>query len=128
MKTKTETQRFVFSDMGYQDFPHTTNRECIVVEKSLDLINKKVVDGELVDKTSADLEVEESTRRAALDEQYKAQRKDALSSPDLTIYYDSTLSQSKVDAISRIRQEWYNMTTQTNYPFDFMTPTLQESL
>lgn len=57
MKTKTEEQRFVFPDMSYQDFPLTTTADCAVVSKDLDLSGQKYLAGELVPKTSEELQV-----------------------------------------------------------------------
>lgn len=56
MRTKKTEERFVFADGGYQDFPNETTRPCAIVSKIVDTTMKKVVDGELVDKTPADLE------------------------------------------------------------------------
>lgn len=125
MKTKTEKQRFVFPDGSYQDFPHTTDStEAAIVALDVDLTGKKVVNNELVDKTQADLDQELVDRNAALDARYKEERKKALASFELTIFPDSTLTQAERDAITATRQAWFDMTSQTNYPEEFVAPTL----
>lgn len=121
---KTESQRFVFPDMGYQDFPHSTGRECVIVDSSVDLTNKKIVNGKLVNKSKKDLAAEVVEKSTALDAQYKAERTTALSSPELTIYHDSTLPQGEKDKINAVRKKWYDMTAQENYPLDFVRPEL----
>lgn len=125
MIAKTEEQRFVFPDGSYQDFPHTTdNAEAAIVALDVDLTGKKVVNNELVVKTQADLDQELADRNAALDAIYKEERKKALASFELTIFPDSTLTQAERDAITATRQAWFDMTSQTNYPEEFVAPTL----
>jgi hypothetical protein len=127
MMLKTNEQRFVFADMSYQDFPNSTGKECVLVERAVDLVGKKILNGELVNKTGADLAAEKQLESDALDAQYKAQRSTALSSPELTIYHDSTLPVAEKDKINAVRQDWYNMTAQVGYPLDFVRPQLNES-
>jgi hypothetical protein len=127
LMTKEDSERFVFAN-GYQDFPNTTDRECVVVAKDFDLTNKKLVAGELVDKDEADIAAELAIEFSALDAKYKENRKTALMSFDLTIFTDSTLSDDQKTDIVRVRQEWMDMTNQSNYPFDFIAPALDPVL
>lgn len=128
MKTKTKNQRFVFHDMSYQDFPNATNQECIVIEKNTSLTNKKILNGQLVEKNADDLAAETTARNAELDAQHKHERKTALMSFELTIFPDTTLSEQQQNDIKRVRQEWLNITTQANYPNDFVKPELNPTL
>lgn len=128
MTVKTDEQRFVFLDGGYQDFPNKTDRECVIVDKAVTLSGKKIVGVELVNKTSEDLAVEKQVESDVLDLQYKAQRKVAEMSHELTIFQDSTLSAMQKNDIKRVRQEWKDMTAQINYPIDFAVPELNKTL
>lgn len=135
MKGKTENQVFVTTDMIQHYFPHAAKDDSwIIVDGAsfddngdfvpLDLSSKKIVNGELVFKTGEDLAAEELVKCDALKTQYEAERMAALSSPELTIFHDSTLSQVDKDKINAVRQEWYAMTDQPNYPLDFIRPSL----
>ena len=80
MTTKTVDERFVFED-GYQDFPHETDRVCVVVAKTLNITNHAVVDGVLVDQTAereaaravAQAEAEMEVYARALDDHLNAE-------------------------------------------------------
>lgn len=127
MNTKEKDQRFVFPDLSYQDFPHTTNKACVVVSKSIDLSKKKWLSGELADKTPEDFEYEAEIKRTELDAKYKEARRLALMSFDLTIFPDTTLTISQQTEILRVRQEWMEMTMQQGYPENFSVPVLDLS-
>lgn len=61
---KKDNERFVFAD-GYQDLPNETTRQCVVVNQDLDLSGLKLEGGELVPKTTEDLQ-------AVADEKFKS--------------------------------------------------------
>lgn len=135
MKSKTESQIFILPDMTQQYLPHTPESDdWLIVDGAvlddngdfipLDLSDKKLVNNELVDKTSEDLAVERQIESDQLDAQYKTQRQKALLSFDLTVFPDSTLTTEQIENINRVRQEWFDMTSQSNYPFEFVTPAL----
>jgi hypothetical protein len=128
MQTKDSTQRFVFEDLSYRDYPNQTDKVCAVVSKDLDLTNKKLVGSELVDKDEDDFAAELAAKALVLDTKYKTQREAALMSFDLTIFTDTTISGDQQADILRVRQEWMDMTSQSNYPFDFITPALDPVL
>jgi hypothetical protein len=127
LMTKEDNERFVFVN-GYQDLPNTTERECVIVAKDFDLTNKKLVAGDLINKNESDISVELAAKTSVLDARYKAQREMALMSFYLTIFTDTTLSGDQQTDILRVRQEWMDMTSQSNYPFDFIAPTLDPVL
>lgn len=130
---KNSEEKIVFLDAegAYQTFPNhimesDKNRPFVVVGAGFDLEGKKIENGQLVDKTEADLEAETQAENTALSDKYRAMRSAALSSPELTIYHDSTLSQAEKDEINAVRQAWYDMTNQANYPASFVRPALNE--
>lgn len=125
---KEDGQRFVFNDLGVQDYPNQTGKDCVVVDKSFDLTNKKILNGELVDKDADDLAAELAAKNSVLDIEYKAQRKTALMSFELAIFSDTALSDAQQADILRVRQEWFDMTSQNNYPADFVVPSLDPVL
>lgn len=126
--TKTDSQRFVTEDLGIQDFPNSTNKVCVVVDKTLDLSGKKWTPAGLVDKTETDLAAELSAETLKLDTEYKKLRELALLSFELTIFSDSTLSEAKRADILRVRQEWRDITRQEGYPSTFVAPSLTPEL
>ena len=138
MQTKTEGQVFIFAGLGQQFFPNTTEDDAAIIAVAtfdgagdfipLDLSEKKIVNGELVFKTAEDLAAEKLVECNVLKTQYEADRLAALSSPELTIWHDSTLSQVDKDKINAVRQQWYAMSEQANYPFGFIPPVLDSDI
>lgn len=138
MRTKTESQVFVFPDLSQQYFPNvTSNNVCVVMPAkfdaegnfvALDLSGKKFSDGELVFKTGEDLATEKTAEGVVLDAQCKNKRKAALMSFELTIFPDTTLNADQQNDIRLVRQKWKDMTAQTNYPFEFVEPALEPLL
>lgn len=139
MKTKTTKQIFIDPSMEQHWFPHDAKDESwIIVDGAtfdelgdfipLDLSGKKIVNGELILKTDEDLAEEKAAEGVLVDAEYKAQRKMAEMSYELTIFPDSTLSTAQKNDIKRVRQEWKDITVQTNYPFEFVAPALDPLL
>jgi len=102
-KHKGGDEIFVFEDLSHQTFPHTTNKECVVVPltevENGGLKSKIWENGELKDKPNPQLKAEEKSHRNERTRERRKVRYGAIPKQLDEIFHDIDAWKARITAI-----------------------------